>query len=392
MGRGDGGFVRAVVRLIQFPHEIAHDPVADGLGLGEQRNGSLEVIAQGARGDENVGVVGRQIVLRHEALAPRVGQFGDGLPHPVDPLRRDVQGHQVRLREVAVIVRLLLAAHGQGDAARGVEQPRFLHHAAAAVQHAVLALRLVGDGLLDVAERVQVLDLGARAKAVRAQRTQGDVGVAAQAAFLHVAVAHVEIFQDGLELLQVGPGLFGRAQVGGADDFHQRHAGAVQVDVAFAGVGKVFAMNGLAGVFFEVDTVEAYLPVRAVNLDVQAAALDERLLKLRNLIPLRQVGVEIILARKPVRGGDHAAHGEAGAHGQLDRLTVEHGQHAGQTEANRAGLVVRVGLKRGGARAEQLAGGQQLGVHFQADDAFIVHDGLPRGRAAGRPASGYENR
>ena len=192
--RGDRGFVRRVMGIIEGAHEVPHDPVADDLGLREALGGGLEVIGHGPRPDENVGVVGRQAVLRNEPLAPRVRQFRDGPPHAVNPLRLDLKRHQVRLREIAVIVCLFLAAHGQGDTAGGVEQPRFLHHAAAAVQHVTLALHLVGDGLLDVAKRIEVLDLGSRAQGVGTHRAQGDVGIAAQAAFFHVAVTHVEIF------------------------------------------------------------------------------------------------------------------------------------------------------------------------------------------------------
>ena len=53
---------------------------------------------------------------------------------------------------------------------------------------------------------------------------QVDVGVHPQAAFLHVAVGNPQVVQQELQLGEVGFGLGGRAHVGLADDFQQRHA------------------------------------------------------------------------------------------------------------------------------------------------------------------------
>jgi hypothetical protein len=57
-----------------------------------------------------------------------------------------------------------------------------------------------------------------------------DVGVAAEAAFLHVAVADAQPHHQRVQRLGVFHGLGAGAHVGLGDDLQQRRAGAVQVD------------------------------------------------------------------------------------------------------------------------------------------------------------------
>ena len=83
------------------------------------------------------------------------------------PRRADDQRRQVRLGEVAVVVRLLLRAHGVGAALGVVPEARLLHHAAALFQHADLALDLILQRRANVAEAVDVLDLGLGAELSR---------------------------------------------------------------------------------------------------------------------------------------------------------------------------------------------------------------------------------
>ena len=85
---------------------------------------------------------------------------------------------------------------------------------------------------------------------------QIDVGVAAQAALLHVAVGDSEIGEQQFQLVEIGVGLGPRAQIGLGDDFQQRRAGAVQVDAAVAAAAR-FVVHVLAGVFFEVGADDA---------------------------------------------------------------------------------------------------------------------------------------
>lgn len=83
-----------------------------------------------------------------------------------------------------------------------------------------------------MAERVQVLELGAGAEFGRAFGTDGHVGVATEAAFLHVAVRDAEVDHDGVQGLEIGHRFLGTAHVGLAHDFDERHGGAVEVEIA----------------------------------------------------------------------------------------------------------------------------------------------------------------
>ena len=76
---------------------------------------------------------------------------------------------QVRVREVAVILRFFLAAHGARFVPVWVVKTGFLHHRAAAFKNELLPLNLIGDGALEEAEGVQVLDFRARAQRRRAR-------------------------------------------------------------------------------------------------------------------------------------------------------------------------------------------------------------------------------
>jgi hypothetical protein len=69
-------------------------------------------------------------------------------------------------------VRLFLRAHGRGLAPSGSNRPRLLVDRAAVLQDLDLAARLVLDRLLDEAERVDVLDLAARAELPAGLRTE----------------------------------------------------------------------------------------------------------------------------------------------------------------------------------------------------------------------------
>ena len=56
--------------------------------------------------------------------------------------------------------------------------------------------------------------------------------------------------------------------------------------------------------------------------------LGQRLIVLRNLIALGQIGIKIILARESRECVDAAMHRERGLYRHLDRLPVEHRQRA----------------------------------------------------------------
>ena len=131
------------------------------------------------------------------------------------------------------------------------------------------------DGLADEADRIDVLDLAAGAER-RAGLAHRDIDVGAQIALLHVAVAGAEVAQHAAQLGEKSLGVVGGAQIGLGHDFHQRHAGAVEIDQRH--IGMLFVQQ-FAGVLLEVQPLDAdphRLAVRHVDRDLALA--DDRLL------------------------------------------------------------------------------------------------------------------
>src|SRR5438105_226886 len=101
-------------------------------------------------------------------------------------------------------------------------------------------------------------------------------------------------------------------------------------------------MDGLCRVLLEMRAHEADLTVAVRARDEQRAADAERLVVLRDLIALRIVGIEVILARKDSFARNLATEREAESDRPLDRRAVRNGQRAGMRETDRTRA--RVGL------------------------------------------------
>ena len=231
------------------------------------------------------------------------------------------------------------------------------------------------QGLFDGPEAVQVLDLDDR----RGDRlavlvdVEVDVGVAAQRAFLHLAVGDFEIAQGQPQLFEAAAGIGRAADLGLGDDLEQRNARAVQVDLGKAAV----AVRQLAGVFLEVDSRQTAPAAAAAVLahgDLQMAAARKRQVVLADLIVLGQVGIVVVLAVPLGKRRDLGMQRHGRLQGQVERLAVHHRQRAGQAERDRVGLRVGRQAEVGAAPREHLALGLKLNVDFQADDDFVVHD------------------
>ncbi len=77
-------------------------------------------------------------------------------------------------------------------------------------------------------------------------------GVAAERAFFHVAIADAGVEEDLAERGEVGVGLLGCAHVRLGDDFAERGAAAVVVDVCLLGGLREAFVKIFCGVFFQV--------------------------------------------------------------------------------------------------------------------------------------------
>ena len=229
----------------------------DALGrFGELRR-LFEQVAEFAIGGERRGILRAESVLRDHARSPRLRKLRHSSEDVAHPRLADDQRWKIRLGEVAVVVRLFLAAHGVRAALGVVPQARLLHHAAALFQHADLALDLILQSRANVAEAIDVLDLGLGAELRVGLEHDRNVRVAAQRALLHVAVADAGVEQNLLEAREVLEGLLGCADVGLGDDLDQRRAAAVEIDVGARGGVCKAVVDALAGVLFHVEAGDA---------------------------------------------------------------------------------------------------------------------------------------
>ena len=195
-----------------------------------------------------------------------------------------------------------------------------------------------------------------------------------------------QVLQDRTQPHHVLARLVGAAKLGFAHDLHQRHAGAVEVHERALRLVDGALVEQLAGVFLEVDAGDAAAARLAPHIEIEMAAPAERQIVLRDLVALRQVGIEIVLAIELGKLRDFAVQRQRGADGRLDRPPVDHRQRARQPEADRAGVRVRWSRQVvGGTAAEHLALRQHLGMDLQPDDDLVF--GGDRAHAAA-PISG----
>ena len=97
-------------------------------------------------------------------------------------------------------------------------------------------------------------------------------------------------------------------------------------------------MNALACILFHVDAGKADLFRSSRGLDFDMSTDRERFVEHADLIPLGEIGVEIVLAGPSGEGRDLATGCESGPEGELQRSLVENGQYSGKTHADGAGV------------------------------------------------------
>ena len=87
-------------------------------------------------------------------------------------------------------------------------------------------------------------------------------------------------------------------------------------------------MHRLAGILLQMDALDAdNALVTGLGFDGERAFTDDRMEKLANLIPLRQISVEVILAIEARPVVDLCPQGQPGAHRLANAFAVEHRQH-----------------------------------------------------------------
>ncbi len=345
-----GRHAQAVRVILGVLEHFRHYPVGSGLGLRPRVDHGLVVVGHGAIGREHGGVGHAERVPLDEALALFRRQLRQERLLLGNELFGQDERRQVGVREVAVVVALLLAALRPHAVGLRVVQHGLRRHRAPALEHRDLAIPLHGERLLDVGERVDVLHLGLRAERGLTGAAHGDVRVHAQAPLLHVAVGDPRILEHLLEGEEVRAGLVGRPEIRSGDDLDERHAAAVQVDRRLL---REAVVQRLPCILLDMQALNRSGGDPAVRRQVrQRPGGRERLLELRDLVALRQVGVEIVLAREDAARMHGAPQPQRRAYRELQRLLVRHRERPRQPEAHRANIAVGGGPERSRAAAE----------------------------------------
>ncbi len=132
-------------------------------------------------------------------------------------------------------------------------------------------------------------------------------------------------------------------------------------------------MQRFAGVLLEMQALDADLDLLGRrDIDDDDALADDRALILRDLIALRQIGIEIIF---PVEDGaeiDLRLEAEPAAHRLGDAFLIDDGQHAGHggIDERDMGIGLAAEFRRGAGKELRL--GDDLGMGLDADDDLPI--------------------
>ena len=239
-----------------------------------------EPVARG-KGRADAQQVPDALLARGDAL-----ELHQAPPDLVHPGLLDDQGHQVGVREVAIVVGKLLAPHREGDLLVRVPEPGLLDETLPLLHRLDLAPDLVLQRLLDVLEGIHVLDFGLDPQLLLADRADRDVGVAAEAPLLHVPVADLQEYQDRPELPEVLCRLLRGADVRLGHDLHQGKAAPVVVYQTGFRLFQGARMHQLARVLLEMDAVDPDPLLHPVQREGDETALRQRQLVLGDLVGL----------------------------------------------------------------------------------------------------------
>src|SRR4051794_21521565 len=138
----------------------------------------------------------------------------------------------------------------------------------------------------------------------------------------------------------------------------------------------------LARVLLEMHPLDTDAVCRPRNVDVEITLDAQRLVVLRDLVVLRHVRIEVVLAREAAPRRDRALQRKADLHGELDGPGVGDGKAAGQSETDRADLGVGCAAEHRRASAEQLRRRAQLDVRLQTECRVVAFEHLVVSRHA----------
>jgi len=142
----------------------------------------------------------------------------------------------------------------------------------------------------------------------------------------------------------------------------------------------MLVVHQLARVLLDVDALDAdHLVGRdarlLVRLDGQRTLAHDRVVELADLVALRKIGVEVVLAVEARPLVDLRLDRHAGAHGLTDAFAVRNRQHARHRRVDQRDLAVRLRAECRCRAGEQLGVRGDLRVDFEADHDLPVTGG-----------------
>ena len=318
---------------------------------------------------KNFRVVFGDAVFLDHPQTPRLGLLGQQFAPLFDLFVGKLHRHQVRFWEIAVVVGVLLRAHGGRLHRVGVPAARLLDDGNGMRHAFALADGFVAERGVNALEGVHVLDLDLGAELFRADRTDGDVDVRAHIPLFEIAVGDACVDEHFLERRQVRDRLVGAGHVRFGDDFHERSSAAVEIDA-----GRLRVVVDLRGVLFKVDVVDADEFLRSVGKGYLHSAADaQRIAVFGNLVILGHVGIEIVFAVESRVAVDLAAEHHSAHHRKLHGLLVHDRQRPGVSEAYGTDVGVRFAAGFQETAAEHLGVRLELDMSLQPDRIFKFH-------------------
>ena len=291
------------------------------------------------------------------------------------PRRVDDERAEVGIGEVAIVHRLFLAPHRLRRPGLRIAETRLLDDRSRPARRGRRLPRdLVLERLLHVGDRVQVLDLHLRPESRAPGGPDRDVRVAPERPFLHVPVRGVHPADEPAESSR-------ETRTASSGD---RRSGSVTISTSgvparFRSTSETFGrevvprklVHRLPGVLLEVDPVEADEPRRRPGADREAAPRRERPVELRDLVPLREVRVEVVLPREDRSLVNRPSRREDDAHRERHHFPVRStGRTPGYPRQTGQTAVFGGGPEDDRTGAERLAPGPELAVHLQPDDGL----------------------
>lgn len=106
------------------------------------------------------------------------------------------------------------------------------------------------------------------------------------------------------------------------------------------------------------------------KININEASTRNGDIELRDLVPFREVRIEVLFPIELGTQGDAAIQRKTKPDGELHDFGVENREGSGETHANRADGGVGLGAIGVGARAEGLGDGGELDMRLNADDGL----------------------